>query len=180
MANEPEQKRNGLLERVRFIMGGGNVRRFHVVSTVHPNTVAQHSWGVAWLTYLLSEGMPSAALLLAAMAHDLAEQHTGDVPSTTKRALKMEDKLDAIERAALHERGLAFKLTDKELSVLNMADRLDGMLYCVQERQLGNKNVGIVYQRYRNYVCAGTSENVPKLFEVMTAVELLWKEASAQ
>src|SRR6267378_8094848 len=67
-----------LTRKVNFIESGGYTQRMHCIPTIHPQSVAAHSFGVAWWCWLLTAGNPSANLLLAALAHDLPEHEVGD------------------------------------------------------------------------------------------------------
>ena len=170
-------------ERVEFAHHGGMVVRFHQHIGHRLNTDAQHSHGVAILTYFLSDGMPSANLLLTALTHDLAEQVSGDVPWTTKRRLG-KAQFDAIENDALDAYDLTFPLTDDERRILSLADSLDGMLYCASEAALGNKTLHQVYYNWERLVLNavgpldGGASAWPHLLEVINAVIQIWKESN--
>jgi len=128
--------------KLDFIMAGGAVQRFHTMRTIHPQNVAEHSFGVAWLVYLLTGGKPSAALLLAALGHDLAEHVTGDLPAPAKRALGLGPQFAAAEDAAASAAGLLLPpLTDDEAKVLKLADTLELVLYCQRELAMGNSRM---------------------------------------
>ena len=147
-----------------FVYNGGSVKRFHTVSTIVQDTDARHSYGVAWLIWMLSDGLATGRLLMAGLAHDLAEQQVGDVPSPAKRALGIGKGLDDLEDAILGKNGVLFALSEAEARILKLADCFDGMLFCIQERFLGNKNTDIVFRRYTDYVMSmdlsGTALNV--------------------
>jgi len=65
----------------------------------HPESVAAHSWGVAWLvTVLCPEGLDRAKALTYAVLHDLAEVRVGDL--TPADGVSREDKA-AMEARAL-------------------------------------------------------------------------------
>ena len=148
-----EQKE--IITRLEFIRKGGMTKRYHTKNTIHENTVAHHSFGVAWLCALLVEGIPRPNLLLAALAHDLAEQVTGDISSPTKRKFPViAEMVQALETETLEEHGLNFEvtLTESEKRILKMADCLDGALFCISEMELGNRNIEDVFNRYCQYV----------------------------
>ena len=143
-----------LQKRFDFIFDGAQSKRFHTVDTLRAQTIAQHSFGVAWLCVLLSESPASSDLILAALSHDLAEHKVGDVPSPTKRALRETgDALEIHEEGFLRDVNLFYFLTEKEKTILKMADILDGMLFCLRERQLGNSlpHIKEVYSNYLRY-----------------------------
>ncbi len=165
-----------IAEQLQFVIQGGQVKRFHIVPLVHSNTVGHHSFGVAWLCYLLSEQMPRPELLLAALAHDMGEQEVGDVPSTTKRGLGISEKLETMEREARCRNGFHFLLTEEEQRTLDLADKFDGMLFCVQERSLGNVNMEAPFYRWATWINKEVkfTELQRRVFE---AVLELWEAA---
>lgn len=164
-------------KRLETILRGGRVQRFHTVPTIADHNVGHHSFGVAWIAILLCRFDASASLLAAALAHDLAEWHTGDVPAPTKRAVpELKAELDALERRTIAEAGLLLPpLTDAEQRTLRMADAMDGMLNCIHERRLGNRGIRNVYWRFRSYV----EELKPEGVEQAVVRELveMWMEA---
>jgi 5'-deoxynucleotidase YfbR-like HD superfamily hydrolase len=129
---------------------GGAVERFHARPGITRHTDAAHSWGVALLIGFLSEPMPRAELLLAALTHDLAEHYTGDTPAPAKWALGTNEVCAALEHKILHLYGLNFEvaLTTEELRLLKIADTMDGLLHCCREIALGNRTVVLVYNKW--------------------------------
>lgn len=139
--------------KLDFIFSGGLVKRYHVMDTLRTQNNAEHSFGVAWLVYMLSGGMPSAALLIAALQHDLAEQDTGDLPAPAKRRLGISEQFAEYEETILLEIGLlAQPLSEYELRILKLADCAELCLFCIREIALGNKQMHIVYQRGISYI----------------------------
>ncbi len=138
-----------LSSRLDFIRNGMMVKRYHTVRTVASDTVAQHSHGVAMLCWLLTEGKASAELLMAALTHDLSETNTGDIPSPTKRALGMSE-LD--DENTLRRHGLYTSLTESEARTLSLADKMEGLLFCLEEIHMGNRHVEPVADKYQEYI----------------------------
>lgn len=66
-------------------------------------SVADHTWGVAWLALVLAdlveEPLDRAKLLALALTHDLAEVVLSDIPGPALRYLPAEAKQQAEERA---------------------------------------------------------------------------------
>ena len=138
--------------QLQALYNGGAVQRFHTVRTVQRQTVADHSWGVASLLLLITNGNASRDLLAAALHHDLGEQWTGDVPSPTKRYATIGVQLAALEREQRLRAGLQeFKLSPAEEQLLDFTDNLDGMLFCLEEFKLGNRNAQLWFSRYSRY-----------------------------
>ena len=168
---------NSDLQWLYFVVEGGAVQRFHTRPGLTPYTDAAHSHGVALLCHRLTGGAASANLLMAALTHDLGEQYAGDMSAPAKRALHMRERLKRAEDAQLAKYGLAFSLTEEEARVLNLADQLEGMLWCCRERFLGNTYVELVYNKwYRWSLQAGFTELERPVWE---AVTILWGLASA-
>jgi 5'-deoxynucleotidase YfbR-like HD superfamily hydrolase len=169
---------NTVESRIRFIYDGGAVSRFHVVQTIRPDSDARHSFGVAWLIYLLTEGHASARLLMAGLAHDLAEQTVGDVPAPAKRALQVDKGLADLENKVLQEAGFFFETCELEHRTLKLADNLDGLMYCARELKMGNKFAKEVGERYWQYIQSMRPEPGPEM-EVSSAVRNIFLEAAA-
>lgn len=138
----------------KFIFDGGQSRRYHTMSVIKEQNIAEHSFGVAWFCELLTQGRASKNLIMAALSHDLAEHMVGDVPSPVKRELAVRDKFDEYELAHLRVAGLATytdELFEGERITLELADMLDGMAYCVKERSFGNRRMDLVFERFHLY-----------------------------
>ena len=166
-------------EQFMFMMQGGFTKRFHTAPTIREHTVGHHSFGVACICYLLADAAPSAALLMAALCHDLAEQHVGDVPSPTKRAIPaLKEQLDNYENEVLARHELKFFLTDREISILKMADILDGMWNCCIERKLGNQAIAPAYTNFRSYAMGVMpAKECPEL-DIFNKIEEVWRNAN--
>lgn len=147
-----QQGEISLRDKLVWMLRGGAVKRYHNAVTLTENTDAAHSWGVAMLVYYFSDGKPSVNLLMAALTHDLAEQVVGDVPAPTKRRVPgLRDTLQTLESAELGRYGLEFELTEEERKLLNLADAMDGMIFCLKERTLGNRFVGTTFDLFSSY-----------------------------
>jgi 5'-deoxynucleotidase YfbR-like HD superfamily hydrolase len=139
--------------RLDFIMRGGVVKRFHTMHTLHTQSVAEHSFGVSWLVWLLTGGHTSAKLLMAALVHDAAEHVTGDLPAPAKRSLGISAQFAEYEDALLLEAKLPIaELTAYEETVLKLADTADLCLFCIREIELGNSQMRAVYLRGMAYI----------------------------
>lgn len=167
-----------LKERLLFVRDGGAVERFHSAPTLCGETVGHHSFGVAWMCWFLTDGTPSANLLLAALAHDLAEQETGDLPAPFKGAPGVQEAVHRREDELLYGAGMKYThlLTPEEYNILRRADVYDGMLFCWRERAMGNRLIAPVFCKYMEY-----TERWPDKNEIdralLDAIEELWGEA---
>jgi len=149
------------MSKIDFIHNGGLSKRFHTVDTIKTQDIAAHSFGVAWLCEFLSDGKASKNLIMAALAHDLAEHIVGDIPSPSKREMGIVDSLHSYEMTYLRANSLSKyeeELTQGEAVILKLADNIDGMLFCVRERRLGNKSISVVYGRFLKYALEAVGE----------------------
>ena len=170
-------KTASLHQRLLLVLQSGTVKRFHTTPTLHENILAQHQWGVAILAYTLAHDKPSVNLLMSALTHDLAEKVYGDIPAPAKRALGLRETINDLEASFIRDKAGFFPLTAEELNIVKLADNLDGMLYCIHERILGNRWADTVYERFRGYVHTEQTLNEWQ-FLVVREVELLWEEAT--
>src|SRR5579859_4805294 len=140
--------------RLLFMRRGAETERFHTVPTLRNETVGHHSFGVAWFCWLLTpNNQPSRDLLLAAMAHDLPEWKTGDIPAPSKRHLKIRDQVQAMEEELMKELKLPLPvLSELERRLLAMADIMDGLMACVRERQMGNRLIHEAWLNFSRYL----------------------------
>lgn len=159
---------------VLAIHRGGMVHRFHTLPTVGVDTVASHSFGVAWLAYLLSGGAPTAELLVHCLRHDLAEYALGDVPSPVKKSLGMGEAFDKLEEAHLEKMGIPSPtLSVQELRIFKLADNLDGLRFCIAERNRGNLEMAECETNYRNYIQAMDPRGLElEVFEAINHMKL--------
>ena len=165
--------------QLRTLLFGGQVRRYHTVPQLAPQTNSQHQWGVALFCNLLTQGAASRNLLLAALTHDLAEQIYGDTPAPAKRALQgvaEVDTLNEAEKKFLSRLGLAFHLTDEEKIVLKIADYMEGMLHCIHERAMGNATAANIFHRFFSYVRNYTL--LPHQEEILGTLQYIWEEVN--
>lgn len=169
-------RRADLYQQVLYLLGGGLVRRYHTVPVLKDVTTGHHQYTVAWLCYVLSDGFPSVNLLMAALAHDTAEQVGGDMPSPAKHLLHQDGQYSLLEEGLLNDNHLHFELTHEEKHVLNIADKFAGMLECVHERNMGNLYVARPYRRWKDYLLQLTLTGIE--LQVHAVIEQLWKEAT--
>lgn len=155
---------------IEFMWDGGNTRRFHTVPLIGVDTVGHHSFNVCCIIMVLWPGAP-ARLLRAAIKHDMAEHIVGDMPAPTKRGLpeyrilggegigvpkSFREAFGEYEDAKAAEYGVSLEqdLDADEAWILKLADSLDGMRFCVQERRMGNKHPKLeeAFENFDSYV----------------------------
>jgi 5'-deoxynucleotidase YfbR-like HD superfamily hydrolase len=132
------------------ILAGGRVKRYHTVPLIGEQTVAAHSWGVAII--LLRIASPSSALMAAALYHDVAEKWIGDCPADVKwREPAIKEVLDRAEAGVERELAICVSLTDHEKFLLSVADRLELMFFCLEQRRMGNRNTDLPFHRVNDW-----------------------------
>ena len=140
------------MKKLRPAYQSGAVTRFHTMRTLHKQTVAEHSWGVAAvLLWLHAPALPRAELLRAAMLHDMPEMDTGDIPAPAKwEHAELNAALDLAERAFHESHGTAAvlgALTEEEQELLKFADMAELVLYALSEATMGNRNMLTIARR---------------------------------
>ena len=127
---------------------GGQLQRFHTWPTIGHETIAEHSFGVAMIVLALTDYRASANLLKAALYHDLAEQETGDIPANAKWDNPMFSTfLEVMEDSFNIKWKLDITLPPQDQIVLKWADMLQMLLFCKQQRDLGNRNMDTIFER---------------------------------
>jgi len=131
---------------LKIVRDGASVKRMHTVKTIGEHTVGEHSFGVALLVLIITEGGASSNLIKAALLHDLAEQHTGDLPAPVKwNNPVFHSELTEIERIFEERFGLHVNISEGDRVVLKWADLLDLTYYCLDQYEMGNcKVVGVL------------------------------------
>lgn len=121
----------------------GSVQRYHVhAAGLFPQSVAEHSWRVAALLLRLWPDAPRR-LIVAALAHDLGEWFSGDVPYPAKAAVGgLKATLDALEddagaRAQGPARWATEPLSPVETVYLQLLDMLELAVFLLQRRAAG-------------------------------------------
>lgn len=147
---------SALLSRMKYITRWGLMR------STRAETLAEHSAETAQLAHLLAllanrqfgADVRPDAVTVAALYHDAAEILTGDLPTPVKYSgEELKNAYKALEQQAsaricalapkpvqapLLEAMTASGLTAREKNILKAADKLSGLIKCMEERQSGN------------------------------------------
>jgi 5'-deoxynucleotidase YfbR-like HD superfamily hydrolase len=122
----------------------GAVKRYHVKRTHRTQTIAEHTFGMLMLVKQVTEGLGEyglqsrATLYEAILHHDLPELMTGDVPAPIKRVHpELGPLMDSIEQD-LYPLYRDYTLTQEEAALLKWADRMELVLWCLEEFKMGN------------------------------------------
>jgi 5'-deoxynucleotidase YfbR-like HD superfamily hydrolase len=151
------KSRSEILRALTFYRRGGVVKRFHLFDVLKENTVGHHTFNVlALLVTCVGEDTITKELILAALQHDLPEQETGDIPAPFKRKIPgLREQVQRAEQNIIENAGLTFyerRLSEEERTWLNLADSLEGALYCGDEYQRGNLPMRQIGQVFLGYV----------------------------
>lgn len=182
------------MEQLDFIINGGETRRYHTQPVLREDRVDSHSFRVAMLYSMMaldgneSTGGLTTPGLMAALVHDLAEHKTGDLPAPVKRAMppgadgvSFRDTWGVMENKLLALAGLEWEpmLTPPQARWLKLADAMDGALFCIRERMMGNRLIGAVYNNFWNYVreVAGPLRGDVEQ-QIINYIDDMWEQAN--
>lgn len=167
-----------MIDRLRFLRAGLGTRRYHQLYTAEVDTVGRHSAGVAGFILLIyGEGLPPSTLLAAAICHDLPEAVTGDIPSPAKKSWTVSARatLEETEKHLLKKHGLDYDLSADEERVLKLADVFDGLMFCIEEVNRGNREVNTVGDTYASYL-ASLKLCGPRETRIANILNDMWQE----
>lgn len=160
--NEAESK-----EVFKFIINThkslSQILRFSTVPTVHKQNVAEHSYFVALISWLICVQMRTKGIdvdtekvLKLSLIHDISESISGDMPRSVKQGEirkiinELEDSVFQMMIEALPEE-MHKELSDAyrkwndddslETKVMRFSDILESAIYCLCEKELGNTNM---------------------------------------
>lgn len=172
-----------------FIYAAGETRRFHSWPVLRQQNVADHSWHVTMLGFVLyGQDEPGVRLpfLMALLTHDMAECLMGDIPSPAKRLmdtlLVLENKETSFrqrwnaaeqEVAARYSMDWESLLDAEELRRFKLVDAMEGAFYCIRERQMGNKLIAEPFKNFCKYM-SELLQDVPEEGDVNTAHSREW------
>lgn len=143
-----------ILGRLKYI------QRWQLMRTTTSDDLAQHSYQVAYLTYVLCQignniyhkNYNIGSCVIAALFHDVPEVVTGDMPTPIKySSSEMESVYKNVEKLAIEtltentSEYLHFKsimqennLSDEEKKIVKASDKLSAYLHTIEEEQNGN------------------------------------------
>lgn len=183
---------------LEYIRNGGETRRYHTWPVLRSQTVAEHSFHVAMLYSLMASAHEPTAEepislgvigLMSALTHDLAEWEMGDLPAPVKRALpddadgrSFRETWGVMEQDRLADVGLDWEQHQQPLERrwLKLADSMEGCLYCIRERAMGNKLINTPFMNFRSYVreLFGDEEPSAVELEIINYIDDAWEQAN--
>lgn len=147
----------------------GAVTRYHTKRTLRTQTVAEHTFGMLMLVKQVTNGVHGHnslhVLYEAILHHDLPELFTGDIPAPIKRSHpELGPLMESVEEGLtpLYQ-GIA--LTAEECALLKWADRMELVLWCLEEHRMGNSYCTDMVQRALGWILAG---HVPECAVTLT------------
>lgn len=143
------------LIEAKLYRDAGAVQRYHTKRTHRVQSIADHTFGVLMLiTQVGTDELLSGELYQAALHHDLPELYTGDMPGTIKRAVPelgaLMDRLET-DLAPLY---VEFDLNGDQAALLKWADRMELVLWCMEEYRMGNTYVRSIIARGLGWINA--------------------------
>jgi 5'-deoxynucleotidase YfbR-like HD superfamily hydrolase len=135
-------------EWLAMMRASSYVERVHTVQTIDRQTLGHHGYNVAVIALAITDGEASGNLLKACLFHDAHEVEHGDAPAQTSWA--NEDLRKALKRMMVqfrNEYNLNIELTMEEEHVLAWADKLEFVYYCLEQINMGNRNMIIPFSR---------------------------------
>lgn len=140
------------LEKVRLARRAGRVNRYHGQYLSRPENVAEHTFGVLSILAIMTNGQIGHDLMLNALFHDGGEYISGDIPSPVKGAIPgLRAAANAMEKVGTDATiGQLPELTEWEYKLLKVADNLDGLMKCTEERDLGNYTISEPYAGFKS------------------------------
>jgi 5'-deoxynucleotidase YfbR-like HD superfamily hydrolase len=156
-----KEKRMESLQWINDIFAGGGVKRHHNYPIIDRQSVAEHSWRMIVIYDRLWPGELTVDVIRKIVYHDVAEYKTGDVPANAKwRSPELAEELHRLQREDDLRLGIEVDIPKKEFRRFKFCDRLELMMFCLEQRRLGNRNVGrpfwkvgaLLLDEYRDFV----------------------------
>lgn len=114
--------------KIHDLLRASSVKRWTTVSTIHDQSLAEHTFNVVMLCrHLCRElNVPDENLIKVALEHDLDEIHSGDIPRPFKQVTMLKHGLNLNGvRTEAKER----QLSDVEWEILKAADMIDAIWF---------------------------------------------------
>ena len=144
--------------KINDILRASGVTRWHIVRTVRPQSLAEHTFDVVMIARAIAKiaGVDDYEITKAALLHDLDEIVTGDIPTPTKDRARD----NGWELNDLYKSITGRELSPDESLIIRLADKMAD-LHWLWLHALGphsNKVYEIMADNYNNYV---RSDQIP-------------------
>ncbi len=149
------------------VLRAADVKRWQIVATLRPQSVAEHTYGVMVLamelvnrihwgqrTYRdLDDAMKYREImdgvLRAALVHDMPEVVMGDIPTPVKDVLKIRDKIEEVESSMSFNDLISGDFKPEVLDIIQQADLLEAVWFMYQHRS-HTEHSQSVYEKLRD------------------------------
>lgn len=148
---------NELLHQTLSLRASGHVRRWHTLSHLGQQTVAEHSAQALTILFMLHPA-PSVNLIKTVLFHDHAERYVGDVPAPVLyaneeyRAVYDEMEMSFFQNEMPFVYDAIADLNDEDRLWAKGVDILELILWCEDQIMLGNQHAKIVGARGKKYL----------------------------
>lgn len=155
-----------------------NVQRYSSIPVVRTENVAEHSWQITMICYLIGHDLQAhgitvmmESLLSKALTHDVSEALSGDIIRSYKHSseqmiiachaadrLNMLDlccELDGEGTDSLMQDWINAKDSSLEGHIVKLADLLCVVSYCMEEHALGNSKIDFVLRELYTTTLSG-------------------------
>ena len=108
--------------KINDILRASGVTRWHIVRTVRPQSLAEHTFDVVMIARAIAKnaGYDDYEIIKAALLHDLDEIVTGDIPTPSKKRARE----NGWELNDLYKSITGREITDDESLIIQIADRM--------------------------------------------------------
>ena len=134
------------IDHIKATRQGGAVERCHTVPHHGSYNVAQHTINCVCLLYALWQKQydeePKHNMVKSMLYHDVVENWIGDIPGGMYKHLAVEEAITPIADKYKYQYKLnTLLLTPEEQEWHYAIDKLELWLWCLDQLQLGNKNI---------------------------------------
>lgn len=157
---------NDLVNEITSLRYAGGCLRWHTLPIHGTQSVAEHS-GQAVSLMLMLHPSPSVDLIKAMMWHDTSERHAGDVPAPVRRDNPaFAEHYEKVETNFMQDtHPVAYtamcRLSDNDRAWLKAVDVLELVMFCGDQRLLGNQHAHVVEKRAIEWLVKSESTPVP-------------------
>jgi len=149
------------ISKIIAIRRASEVKRLHTHPLLQEHyTNGQHSYGVAMLVDQLypvikdefgmtsdSDDSDRLTMIQAALYHDVAEKWTGDIPGSFKAMQPIiKDVESSVSQDVLNQLNVDINLSEEKYFFLKCCDKLELLLFCMDERELGSKRLNHIIE----------------------------------
>ncbi len=129
------------------------MKRHHNYPILGEQRVSDHTWRMLIIAKEIFPEKCGPHFISAVLYHDVTEYKTGDVPANAKWKNKnLRKGLKELKEEIEKELVLQHDLSKHEKQALQYCDRLEHMIFCLEQRKLGNTYVDRPFANLVEYV----------------------------